>query len=105
LSFNLPSSPAEEKEKLYLTDDASCCVSFAHASARNDVLALATEKKLLLLPASEGIYINPDLFPAEVKAAYEARQARKTGTSANLTSDVVTPFGKTNKWDNFYHTF
>lgn len=66
-------------------------VSFAHASARDDVLALAKEKKLSLLPASKGIFINPDLSPAEAKAAYEARQARRIGTPANPTSEVVSP--------------
>jgi hypothetical protein len=66
-------------------------VSFAHASARDDVLALAKEKKLSLLPASKGIFINPDLSPAEAKAAYEARQARRMGAPANPTSEVVSP--------------
>lgn len=52
-------------------------VTFAHKSARDDVLTLARQMKLSTLPTATGIFVNPDLSPEESRIAYEKRQARK----------------------------
>lgn len=66
-------------------------VTFAHASSRDDVLALARQLKLSTLPTAKDVFINPDLSPEESKAAYEMRQAKKRnspldGTHASLAA-------------------
>jgi hypothetical protein len=51
-------------------------VTFAHASSRDDVLALVRQLKLSTLPTAKEVFINPDLSLEESKAAYERRQPR-----------------------------
>jgi hypothetical protein len=60
-------------------------VTFAHASSRDDVLALARQLKLSTLPTAKDVFINSDLSPEESKAAYDRRQAKKRNLSPDGT--------------------
>jgi hypothetical protein len=85
-------------EKVTTDRPRKLLVTFVHASACDDVLALARERKLSSLPECRGVFINPDLTPDEAKAAYEARQAKKNRHANNSTPLQVNlpPLSNTN---------
>ncbi len=43
---------------------------------------MAKRVKLASLPATKGVYVNPDLTREEAKAAFETRQAKKNNNPA-----------------------